>query len=173
MKSIKKIFSFILILTLLVGTMASCGDKGVYHVFGLHYDLGKDFTKIDVPYSENCYTDGVMYFFFSVFNAEQLDEMGVDGNITVERYMQKFLVWNFQEPTNYEYDAEKNVARAHYVSSDLLVPEDAGESEPEYFYTVVLRGTSHLYVINMSCDVEDKDSCLPRFAEIADSLYAD
>ena len=168
------------VLSALVCCLGSCFDEGEeenpngeYHVFGLHYTLGEGYTKINVPYSENCYTNGETYFFFSVFSGSGLEEMNVSADISVEVFMQKFLVWNYQNPYIYEYDKDKNVAIAHYVSSDLLIPEDVEDSEPEYFYTVVLRDTDHLYVIHMSCKPEDFETHRPHFETVANSLYAD
>ena len=180
MKHIKKILSLILIMSTLVLCLASCfenGDEvdeenGIYYVFGLHYELGPGYTKINVPYSENCYTNGNTYFFFSVFSGAGLEEIEVAADISVEIFMQKFLVWNYQDPFIYEYDKKKDMAYAHYLSSDQLVPEEAGESEPEYFYTVVLRGHDHLYVVHMSCKPDEFETYRAHFEDIRDSLDA-
>ena len=177
MKIIKKILCFMLAAAMLLGCLISCGEEelaeGEYHVFGLHYTLGEGYNKINVPYSENCYTDGEAYFFFQVYSGEGLEEIGVDDDITVELYMQKFLNWNYQDPFIYEYDKDRNLAYAHYLSSDMLVPEDAGEADPEYFYTAVLRGTNHLYIVNMSCSPDVLDKYSSRFEDIIASLHAD
>ena len=177
MKGIKKILCFILAMTLIFTCLLSCDEadeeNGEYHVFGLHYTLGEGYTKINVPYSENCYTNGETYFFFQVFSGEGLEEIGVDDDITVELYMQKFLNWNYQDPFIYTYDEDRNLAYAHYLSSDMLVPDEAGESEAEYFYTAVLRGSDHLYIVNMSCAPALLDNYRSHFEDIIASLRAD
>lgn len=179
MKSIKKLLSLIFIFATVVATLASCNEppeeESEYHVFGLHYDLGTGYIKINVPYSENCYTNSERdtYFFFSVFSGSGLEEIGVAADISVEVFMQKFLVWNYQDPFIYEYDSKKNVAIARYLSSDQLLPEDAGESDPEYFYTVVLRGSDHLYVVHLSCKPEGLEANKAHFDEVIASLRAD
>ena len=178
MKSTKKLLTLLLAMLLIFATLVSCGDevdesKGEYHVFGLYYTLGEGYNKINVPYSENCYTNGETYFFFQVYSGEGLEEIGVNANISVEIYMQKFLNWNYQDPFIYTYDKDRNLAYAHYLSNDMLVPEEAGESDAEYFYTAVLRGTSHLYIVNMSCAPELVDKYRTHFEDIIASLRAD
>ena len=173
-KAITRLFAVLLLFATLL-SVASCEKKndGKYHVFGLHYDIGEEYKEINVPYSENCYTNGESYFFFVVYSAEGLEEIGVAGDISVELYMQSFLVWNYQSPTNYTYDKEKNIATTYFISSDMLLPEDVEESEPEFLYHMVLRGASHLYIITMSCSPDVKDKCLPEFEAIAATIWAD
>ena len=174
-KSIKKVVAVILIIASLVFVVTSCDkDDGVYHVYGLHFDIGEGYQSIKVPYAENCYTNGEAYFFFHVYSGQGIEEeLGYAADISVEDYTKKFALLNGRDPYDYEYDKERDVSVLHYVYEYDPNDEEMGQNDPELFYHMIMRGTEHLYIVTMSCAADKSDVYEPKFREWIKNIYAD
>lgn len=144
------------------------GEVG-YHHTGLYFKLPESFVKKQVTYSENCYSDtNGAAFFFDCYSSTGIEEtLGYDGDITVEDYTKKFVILNGLEVKDY-YIPERNISVIDYEYS-----YPTGVLEDEYYLHMIMRGTSHLYIINMSCPLAMLDTYKPLFDELVEIIYAE
>ena len=144
------------------------GEVG-YHELGLYFKLPENFKKKNA-YSEieMFYTDGDASFFYNVYSGEAIKEkLGLDPDITVEDYTKKFIIFNALE-MDYEYDEERDRTTFGYV---YTYPD--GETDPERYIYIVMRGSAHLYVITMGCDEESYPKYKDMFDELIEIIYAE
>ena len=174
-KGLLKAFSIILIIASLMCVFSSCREEEEdgYYVYGLHFDIGEGYTSLRVPYAENCYTNGEAFFFFHVYSGEGLEELGFSPDISVERYTQQFCLLNSLDPYDYEYDSKRDITTLSYVFDYDKSDEGTAHLESEFYYHMIMRGTAHLYIITMSCDVSYRETYEPIFKGWVDNIYAD
>ena len=175
-KSILKLLSVILIASSLLCLLSSCNDEEEidgYYVYGLHFDIGDGYNAIKVPYAENCYTNGESFFFFQVYSGEGLENLGYAADISVKHYTQQFCLLNSLDPYDYEYDAERDVAVLDYVHEYDKNDEGTAHLESELYYHMIMRGSEHLYIITMSCELSLRDTYEPIFKGWIQEIYAD
>ena len=173
-KSVLKTFSIILIISSLLCVFTSCKkekEEEEGYVYGLHFDLGEGYNSLKIANTDAFYTNGEADFFFRVFSGEGLEELGYLPDISVERYTQQFCLENSLDPFNYEYDAERNITTLNYVYK--YSSEEESYMAPEFYYHMIMRGTSHLYIITMTCDEADRETYEPIFKGWVENIYAD
>ena len=179
----KKLTAIILFLTLLL-SVVSCGGEDFgfsidedtengYHELGLYFKLPKEFTKKNVPYAEVYYSnsDGAS-FMFNVYNGAAIEELGYDGDISVEDYTKKFIILNGLDMI-YDYSEEtgKSVIEYNYSYPDY---GDGTALPDEYTVHLIMRGTSHLYVITMVSETAKYESDYKAiFEELVSIIYAE
>ncbi len=169
-----KAFSIVLIIASLLCVFTSCkeNEEG-YHTYGLHFDLGEGYNSINVPYADDCYTNGEAFFFFRLFSGEGLEELGYAPDISVVRYTQQFCLENALDPYDYEYDAARDVTTLQYIHEYDRNDEGTAHLPPEFYYHMIMRGTDHLYIITMTCDEADRETYEPIFKKWSQEIYAD
>ncbi len=163
----KKLIILPLITVMILLAVTSCGDDSLpkgykkYSDLGLTFALPKDMDSKKVNYAPICFSKDDVYFFANVFDKIQLEEMDVDPEITVERYTEKFILLNGYD-AEYVYDAATNVATFGVEYNNELV-----EGDYQYYYHYITRGKECLYVVIMSCDVENAATYKSVFEEWA------
>lgn len=175
MKMLKSGVSLLLALVMLL--LVACGEtpdgrekrSDELAEYGLHYYIPEGFNYLKTTVSEFYYTDGAATCYFNQYDAERLEEMEVDPDITVHNYTRMFLTWNNLPMNSYTYDSERDVGTIEVVSDF-----GAGvELNAEYFRFQVMRGSAFIYVAVASCPVGMQEKYKETFDEWLDYMYVD
>ena len=138
--------------------LASCGEtpdgkpkrSDELAEYGLHFFIPEGFNYSKTTIAEHYYIDANgAAVYFNQYDAEQLEEMGVDPDITVLNYVKMFMAWNNIPMNSYTYDEERNVGTVEIVS-DFGAGTETG-LPAEYFRFQVMRGSVFLYVAAAGC----------------------
>ena len=178
MRILKSSVAFILALTVLL--LASCGETPTGNPkrsdelaeYGLHFYIPEGFEYLKTTVAEHYYTDANgATVYFSQYDAEQLEEMGVDPDITVRNYVDMFMAWNNIPMNSYTFDEERNVGTVEIVS-DFGAGAETG-MPAEYFRFQMMRGSVFFYVITASCPDGMQDLYKATFDEWFDYIYVE
>ena len=177
MKILKSGIAFILALTMLL--LVSCGETATpdgrpkrddeLTAYGIHFFIPEGFTYSKTTIAEHYYTDGDATCYITQYDAEQLEEMEVDPDITVYNYTRMFMGWNNIPMNSYNYDEARNVGTVEIVS-DFGAGAETG-LPAEYFRFQIMRNSTFLYVATASCPDGEQEAYKATFDEWFDYIY--
>ena len=170
-KTVIALISIILSLATLI-SLVSC-DEDVpegyvkYEEYGFTYMLPEEMDKKTVSYAAICHSNREATLMVDYFDAESLEEMEIDSNITIKRYADKFLLLNDYDDTVYTYDEERD--RVYFFAEKTF---DEGEvtEESVLYYHLLMRNDYVVYIVTLYCDVSLKEKYTPIFLEWADRM---
>lgn len=170
-KSITALISIILSLATLL-SLVSCGEDVPdgyvkYEEYGFSYMLPVEMDKKTVSYAAICHSNREATLMVDYLEAESLEEMEIDPNITIKRYADKFLLLNDYDDTVYTYDEERD--RVYFFAEKTFEKGEANE-ETVLYYHLLMRNDYVIYIVTLYCDISLKDKYTPIFLEWADYM---
>lgn len=159
----RKPFPIFLILILIFSlALASCGTT-VYDKPGITFEIPSRFEQRAIERALYAYGDDES---FIVFNKRTRGELLADGlsELDVAEFADRFLAEAGMK------DTVQVVGDADRVEFSYIVADPDNADVYFYYYTLVLRGSDCIWIVQMSCYEPLTDKYVPEFEKWASSI---
>lgn len=153
----------LLILTLILAfSLTACGTAA-YSKAGISFEIPKSFEPRAVVGADFAYGSDEAFIVFNKRTRSELEAGGL-SELDVAEFTDRFLTENEMK------DAVEVKQYADRVEFDYVVGDPENEEVFYYYYTIVMRGTDCIWIIQMACYEALAPEYAPEFDKWAASI---